>query len=787
MLALRLLGGLALENPDGVPLGRAAQRRRLALLAVLASPVGVRVAREKLVGLLWPEVPPDDARHRLSVALYDLRQALGDDAITISTHGITLVPCAIVLDVADFASAIARQDWEAAAALYAGPFLDGIYLLNAPQFEQWVDERRAELARAATRALEMLAAERARRGNRDGAVEAWRRLTRLDPYSARFAAGLMRALDAAGDRTGALRHAVIHAELLRADLDAEPAGDVEELAAELKQTPARPPSLPSTTAETTTAAPEVVEEPLIVPRRNQRHRWATVALMLALLLLLPAALRIFPAGAPQRAGLAHGTSTRAVREFREGELHMRSGRFEAAVAAFERSLSADSTFARAHFQLAVATLWADQPGARVDVQLARATAHRDALDALDRVLLDGFVAWRRGEWSQAEALYRRALVIDPTSIEARHQLGETLFHYNAPQGRPTSESYAEFERVLAREPRHFGALWHLAQLASRAERTDDVAKLTRQLLALEPDAVRRLEVEVLRAAALADTVAFDELLERLRGADESLLFGTGWRLAVFGRRLDAAESVFELLTDSARGPYARGLGHTQLLYLDIARGRTAEASARLRALTALRDPGVTVVWPALLFAAAPGLPFQADMLRSMRDSLTQVLANETSIAGNTARVIDARTALGWIHALLGDAELALATADRLEHDARKINQATPELASWAVGRAASIRALRARHAGHADAVIRYVDSSLSYRWFGDALAHPLRAYSMERYLRAEALLALGRTQEADSWFATIGEHDPSDLVFLAPALLRRAEINRLRIERASGG
>ena len=181
MLALRLLGGLALENPDHVPLGRAAQRRRLALLAVLASPVGVRVAREKLVGLLWPEVPPDDARHRLSVALYDLRHALGDDAITINPHGITLAPGAIALDVADFESAIARQDWQTAAALYTGPFLDGIYLFNAPLFEQWVDERRAELARAAARVLEMLAQERARRGERDGAVEAWRRLTRLDP------------------------------------------------------------------------------------------------------------------------------------------------------------------------------------------------------------------------------------------------------------------------------------------------------------------------------------------------------------------------------------------------------------------------------------------------------------------------------------------------------------------------------------------------------------------------------------------------------------------------------
>jgi DNA-binding SARP family transcriptional activator len=55
---LRLFGSPSLSI-DGVILsGRAAQRHRLALLALLALSPGCRLSREKLLAYLWPNATP---------------------------------------------------------------------------------------------------------------------------------------------------------------------------------------------------------------------------------------------------------------------------------------------------------------------------------------------------------------------------------------------------------------------------------------------------------------------------------------------------------------------------------------------------------------------------------------------------------------------------------------------------------------------------------------------------------------------------------------------------------
>src|SRR6185503_15476783 len=59
--SLRVLGGLALIGPDGPIGGRAGQRRRLALLAILAHARGRPVSRDKLIALLWPETDTERA------------------------------------------------------------------------------------------------------------------------------------------------------------------------------------------------------------------------------------------------------------------------------------------------------------------------------------------------------------------------------------------------------------------------------------------------------------------------------------------------------------------------------------------------------------------------------------------------------------------------------------------------------------------------------------------------------------------------------------------------------
>lgn len=80
---LRLLGGLDLRAGDGEPLTAVLrQPKRTALLVYLAlGPGGGLHRRDSLLGLLWPEMEEPRARNALNTSIFQLRKALGGDAI----------------------------------------------------------------------------------------------------------------------------------------------------------------------------------------------------------------------------------------------------------------------------------------------------------------------------------------------------------------------------------------------------------------------------------------------------------------------------------------------------------------------------------------------------------------------------------------------------------------------------------------------------------------------------------------------------------------------------------
>jgi len=224
---LRTFGGLSLTGESGPVTGAAAQRRKLALLAVLATGGERGISRDRLLALFWPERDAEHARHALTQSLSALRHELGSDKIFLGTADLSLNPTIIGSDVATLETALARAELESAVALYVSPFLDGIHLDHAhasPEFERWVEAERARLAGLVADALERLAVADTERQEHRRAVEWWRRLAALDPYSTRSAVGLMTALAAAGDASGALRHAQVYETLLRNDLNLEPDG-----------------------------------------------------------------------------------------------------------------------------------------------------------------------------------------------------------------------------------------------------------------------------------------------------------------------------------------------------------------------------------------------------------------------------------------------------------------------------------------------------------------------------------------------------------------------------------
>src|SRR2546430_4280125 len=157
-------------NLLGVPEARRAgavctlgTRKALALLAYLASEGGLH-PRAALVDLLWPEADETRGRAVLRSTLYTLRESLGPAgaAVLVAERGLLgLAPDTLSLDLRTLEQArrlalapASRPDQPArllalAAAVerVRGPFLDGLTLPDAPDFEAWVAARRGHSRR----------------------------------------------------------------------------------------------------------------------------------------------------------------------------------------------------------------------------------------------------------------------------------------------------------------------------------------------------------------------------------------------------------------------------------------------------------------------------------------------------------------------------------------------------------------------------------------------------------------------------------------------------------------
>ncbi len=253
---LRLFGSPSLEGDDRVALtGRATQRHRLALLALLALAAGRRLSRDKLIAYLWPETEPEKARDLLKVSTYVLRSELGESALLTERDGLRLNIDVVETDVAQFEAALEQGDHSRAVALYRGPFLDGFFVHEAPEFERWADREGARLAGGFARALEALAEAAERERDWGKAVEGWKWRAAHDPYDSRIALRLMQALDASGNRAGALQHAAIHERLLQAEFGMASPPEITALVARFQREPATgTPSL-GARAETSRVAP----------------------------------------------------------------------------------------------------------------------------------------------------------------------------------------------------------------------------------------------------------------------------------------------------------------------------------------------------------------------------------------------------------------------------------------------------------------------------------------------------------------------------------------------------
>lgn len=225
---LSLLGSFALAV-EGKPL-KFPSRRESSLFAYLTlhqESGGIR--RERLAGLLWPDVDEQRARRSLSTALWRIKVTLGREAASLApqTSGavveIKLDPEAVdalkfqwLLETAELHPQADRLPMlREAESLYGGDLLD--------EYEdEWCDETRRYLRGQYANVLRQLSSIHTNQGQYTTAVQFARKLVAVEPLDEEGHRELVLLYHLAGDRGAALSQYETLRNSLRLELGVEP-------------------------------------------------------------------------------------------------------------------------------------------------------------------------------------------------------------------------------------------------------------------------------------------------------------------------------------------------------------------------------------------------------------------------------------------------------------------------------------------------------------------------------------------------------------------------------------
>jgi DNA-binding SARP family transcriptional activator/Tfp pilus assembly protein PilF len=219
-----------------------------ALLAYLAITSRAH-SRSALATLLWGEVDDRRAKSSLRNALYVLRRDLGlDPCLIVERHNVSLDPTQLWLDVDRLKHAV-REETESicalreALALWRGPFLDGLFVAGAPDFDDWISATRAKLERTYLEGCLALSEAHARAKEWPEALEAAQKAVDLDPLYEAGHRQIMRINLRAGSRSAALQQYERCRDSLRSELGVLPSARTQALHEQVlagERLPARP-------------------------------------------------------------------------------------------------------------------------------------------------------------------------------------------------------------------------------------------------------------------------------------------------------------------------------------------------------------------------------------------------------------------------------------------------------------------------------------------------------------------------------------------------------------------
>jgi DNA-binding SARP family transcriptional activator/TolB-like protein len=471
------------------------------------------------------------------------------------------------------------------------------------------------------------------------------------------------------------------------------------------------------------------------------------------------------------------TSLDALKAYLLGERELRAGRYFDAMEAFQAAVDADESFALAYYRLAAAAAGCALP------DLARELAdrgfdHRQRLSPHDRLVFSAQRAWLHGAVAEAESLYNTITGTYPDDVEAWFHLGDLLFHSNPLRGRSAAEARGPFERVIRIDPDHVAAMVHLARISAIEGRKGEMLDLIDRILRVSPQGDQALAMRALRAFSGEDRTAMTRVAEELQQARAITVAIAFSDVALYAGNLLGAELLARSFIQVARSPEMRALCHIVLAHLALAAEHQEPARQELAHAEALdRTWGLEM---RALFATLPFVPRTESELREIHSALEcwDVSTLVPSMFLIFAMHNDLHPALqayllGLLEVRLGDLAGA---AGRLA----ELSALQPELTGLARSLEVELRAAIARAEGRSEEALTLLEQSRPELWFQLTVASPFFSLASQRFLRAELLHEMGRTEEAEGWYASIAERSPYELIFAPPARRRLTEIRKTR-------
>jgi DNA-binding SARP family transcriptional activator len=491
---------------------------------------------------------------------------------------------------------------------------------------------------------------------------------------------------------------------------------------------------------------------------------------------LMVAQRLGPGTRLDRLAALTTTSLDALKAYLGGERELRAGRYFDAMEAFQAAVDADESFALAYYRLAAAAAGCALP------DLARELAdrgfdHRHRLSPHDRLVFSAQRAWLHGAVTQAESLYNTITGIYPDDVEAWFHLGDLLFHSNPLRGRSAVEARGPFERVIRFDPDHVAAMVHLARISALETRTGEMLDLIERILRVSPQGDQALAMRALRAFSGDDHAAMQRVADELQQARAITVAIAFSDVALYAGNLAGAELLARSFIQVARAPELRALCHIVLAHLALAAERPELGWQELAHAEALdRTWGLEI---RALFATLPFVAQTETELREVHDALERWDVN--TLAPSMFLIFamhnDLHPAIRVY--LLGLLEVRLADLASAAARLADLGALQAEPTGLTQSLEVELRAVIARAEGRAEEGLRHLERSRPELWFQLTVASPFFSLASQRFLRAELLLEVGRTEEAAGWYASIAERSPYELIYAPAARRRLAQISEV--------